>query len=136
MPATMRNVPSTMTNTLQHTMSIQRLDPSLLRCQLSNSHMQPIGWKHMSVPSKAPIRDTSESKTGIALAMIYAITVTVSVQPNQVHQWTQVLLVRCREPRRRVRKTYLAGSCARQARGDWLAALDAVQGWKGRNIRG
>lgn len=77
-----------------------RLDVSLPSLQLSYNHMNPMGWKHMSVPSKAPIREISELKTGIALAMMYAITVTPKVQLSQVIQWIGELLVRCLEPRR------------------------------------
>jgi hypothetical protein len=32
--------------------------------------MQPMGWKHMNVPSKAPISETRLSNTGMALAMM------------------------------------------------------------------
>ena len=64
----MRKLPMTMTNTLQATISCH-LMPFSGRLQLSYSHMKPIGWKDMRVPKRAPIRDTSPPKTGIALAM-------------------------------------------------------------------
>lgn len=71
MPAIIRNVPKTMTNPLQATMSIHLVDLVVLPAvQLSYSHMQPMGWKDMRVPRRAPISDTSPPKTGIALAMI------------------------------------------------------------------
>ena len=72
--------------------------------------MHPMGWKHMSVPSRAPISETSESKTGMALAMMYAIMVTPKVQLSQVPQCMGELLVRCLEPWRMWMKMYLAGN--------------------------
>lgn len=42
----------------------------LPQLQLSYNHMQPRGWKDMSVPKRAPIRDTNAPKTGIPLAMM------------------------------------------------------------------
>lgn len=51
-------------------MNIQDFELRLPLAQLSYSHMQPIGWKHMRVPSKAPMRETNESNTGTELAMI------------------------------------------------------------------
>ena len=53
--------------------------------------------------------ETSPSKTGMALAMMYATTVTPSVQLNHTSQWIGLLLVRWREPRRMWTKMYLAG---------------------------
>ena len=47
----------------------------------------------------------------MALAIIYAITVLVIVQANQVIQCIRVLLVRCLDPFSKRMKTYLAGSC-------------------------
>lgn len=72
--------------------------------------MHPIGWKDMSVPSSAPIRDTRLSKTGIALAMMYAITVMLSVHPSQVSQWMGEFEARCLDPRRMRMKMIFAGS--------------------------
>lgn len=100
-PATMRNVPKTIRVTLQTDPSIQDL---VFFCplpfpQLSCNHIAPIGWMHITGPSKAPMRDTKESKTGIVLAMIQAITVTPKVHANQVIQWVGVLLLRCLDPR-------------------------------------
>lgn len=63
----------------------------------------------MSGTSKAPISETSPSKTGIALAMIYAITTTPKVQPSQAIQCIGVLLVKWWEPRRMWMKMYFAG---------------------------
>lgn len=63
-------LPMTITKTLQETMNIHLGDRSTFPLpQLSYSHMQPMGWKHMNVPSKAPISETRLSKTGMALAM-------------------------------------------------------------------
>lgn len=67
----------------------------------------------MSEPSKAPMSETNESNTGIALAMMYAITVMPKVQPSQVIQCMGVLLVKCREPRRMWMKMNFAGICMR-----------------------
>ncbi len=64
----------------------------------------------MSVPSSAPIRDTRLSKTGIALAMMYAITVMLSVHPSQVSQWMGEFEARCLDPRRMRMKMIFAGS--------------------------
>jgi hypothetical protein len=59
------------TNTLQQAIAVHLGDLSVLPLlQLSYSHIQPIGWKHMNVPSRAPISETRLSKTGIALAMM------------------------------------------------------------------
>lgn len=73
--------------------------------------MQPMGWKHVSVPSKEPTSETSESKTGMALAIMYAIVVTPKVQLNQAIQWVGVLLDKCLEPRRAFTNMYFAGIC-------------------------
>ena len=72
--------------------------------------MHPMGWKHMSVPSREPISETSESKTGMALAMMYAITVTPKVQLSQVIQCVGELLARCLVPWRMWMKMYFAGN--------------------------
>jgi hypothetical protein len=45
-------------------------------CQLSYSHMQPMGWKHMRVPKRAPTSETRPPKTGTADAMMYAVRIT------------------------------------------------------------
>ena len=68
MPATIRNVPDAMTKEDQQTMRYHLM----LRWfdQLSYNHIQPMSWKDMSVPSKAPIRDPRPPKTGMALAMM------------------------------------------------------------------
>jgi hypothetical protein len=110
-PATIINVPITITNTLQTTMATHRFDlpPSLPLAQLSYSHMAPIGWMHIAGPRSAPMSETSASKTGIVDAMMYAITVMPSVHEIHVVQWISVLLVRCREPRRAWTKMNLAG---------------------------
>lgn len=57
------------------------------------------------------MRETKESKTGIVLAMMYAITMIPKVQLSQQTQWVIVLLFRWREPRRRWTKMYFAGIC-------------------------
>lgn len=49
------------------------------RCQLSYSHMQPMGWKLMRVPRSAPTSETSPPKTGMAEAMTYAVRETPAV---------------------------------------------------------
>ena len=76
--------------------------------------MAPIGWKHISVPTKAPMRETNESKAGMELAMIYPIAVTPKVQDNQTIQCVGVLLFRWREPRRILTKMYFAGILKRE----------------------
>lgn len=48
----------------------------------------------MSGPNSAPMSETRPSKTGMALAMMYATTVTPSVQLNQTSQWVGLLLAR------------------------------------------
>lgn len=60
------------------------------------------------------MRETSESKTGIVLAIMYAITIMPNVQLNQQTQWVIVLLFRWREPRRRWTKMYFAGICVEE----------------------
>lgn len=77
--------------------------------QLSYSHMQPIGWKQSTVPSRAPTRDTRPPKIGIPLAIMYAVRVTPHVQLSHVIQWMAELEVRWVEPRRIRTKTYLLG---------------------------
>lgn len=78
--------------------------------------MHPIGWKHIIVPRREPISETRESKTGIALAMMYAITTAPRVQLSQVIQCVGLLLVRCLEPFRMCRKMDFAGNCYTQRR--------------------
>lgn len=70
----------------------------------------------MRVPSKAPIRETRLLKTGMALAMMYEMSVVPKVQPNQEAQWMNVLAVRWREPRRTRMKMYFPGNwrCVRR----------------------
>lgn len=103
-------VPDTMTNTLQPTIKHHLNVLSFLPLvQLSNSQKQPYGWKHMSVPRRAPMRDTRPPKTGIALAMMYAIMVTLPVHANQVAQCTIPLELRCLVPRNKRINMYLAG---------------------------
>lgn len=109
-PATVRNDPATITKMLQPTINIHFGDfvalPSL---QLSYSHMKPIGWKDRRVPNRAPTSDTRPPKTGIALAMMYAIKITPKVQLSHVAQCVIVFAVRCREFRRSRTNTNLAG---------------------------
>lgn len=107
-PATMRNMPTAMTNALQQAMGHHRREFSR-PSQLSYSHIAPYVCRHMSGPNKAPMRETSPSNTGMALAMMYATTMTLRVQLNQTSQWVGLLLVRWREPRRRWTKMYFAG---------------------------
>lgn len=96
---------------LQQTNMIHLGDLSTLpMLQLSYSHIIPIGWKHIKVPSSAPMRETRLSKTGMALAIMYEIRVAPNVHPNQVAQWITVLAVRCSEPRSKRTKTYFPGS--------------------------
>jgi hypothetical protein len=64
----------------------------------------------MRVPIKAPTSETSPPKTGITSAIMYAITVHVIVQENQVTQCTKVFEVRCFDPFKMRTKQYLAGS--------------------------
>lgn len=70
-PPTIKKVPDRITKPLQKTMKIHLGDLLILPLlQLSYNHMQPIGWKDMRVPRRAPTRDTRSLNTGIALAMI------------------------------------------------------------------
>lgn len=55
--------------------------------------------------------ETRASKTGTALAIMYAIMVTANTEPSQVAQWMTVLEVRWWEPRRMRMKRYFPGSC-------------------------
>lgn len=90
-------------NTLHPTKNTQRLlffGSFFPLAQLSYSHMQPMGWMHMTGPRRAPMSETSASKTGIVLAMMYAMSVIPKVQPSQTAQWIGELEFRCREPRR------------------------------------
>ncbi len=82
--------------------------------QLSYSHIQPMGWKDIRVPSSAPISETRLLNTGIALAMIYAVITTPNVQRSQVVQCRRVLVERCLVLRRRRTKIYLLGTCRRK----------------------
>lgn len=107
-PATMRKIPEAMTKALQQAIAHHCREVAR-RSQLSYSHIAPYVCMHMSGPSRAPISETSPSKTGMALAMMYATTVTPSVQLNHTSQWIGLLLVRWREPRRMWTKMYLAG---------------------------
>lgn len=68
-PATIKKVPSKMTNTHQHTIAVQRAEPLMYECQLSYSHMMPSGWKQRRVPKSAPTSDTRPPNAGIPLAM-------------------------------------------------------------------
>ncbi len=97
------------TKTLQQTISIQEFELRLPLAQLSYNHKQPIGWKHIRVPSKVPMSETKELNTGTELAMMYAITAMPEVQLSQVTQWVTVLLFGCREPRSMWTKMYFAG---------------------------
>lgn len=62
----------------------------------------------MSVPSSAPMSETSPPKTGIADAMMYAVSETAAVKPNQVIQCLGVLWLRWWVPRRVRMKKYFA----------------------------
>ena len=105
------NIPARMTNTLQHTISIHLSERSCLPAlQLSYSHMQPMGWKDIMVPRRAPISETRPPKTGMPLAIRYAMTTVLIVQPPQVIQWVWLLPVRCFELRRMRTKAYLTGN--------------------------
>lgn len=77
-PPIIKKNPETMTKLLKATMAYHLLVLGL--CQLSYSHMAPIGWKHMRVPKSAPMSETSGPKTGIALAIMYEMIVTPAVQ--------------------------------------------------------
>lgn len=110
-PATIKKSPTATRITLQRAVSIH---PMVLRRprplpQLSYSHIAPIGWMHMTGPSRAPIRETKAEKAGMVLAMIQAITVIEKVQLNQTIQCVGVLPLRCREPRRAWTKMNFAG---------------------------
>lgn len=109
-PATIKNVPQTTTKTFQHTPRVHLCDRcSLPLFQLSYNHMQPLGWKLCSVPSKAPIKEMRLSKLGMALAIMYATTATPRTQPIQVPQCTSVFATRCFDPRSiRTKKCLLA----------------------------
>ena len=110
-PATIKNVPSKMTNTHQATIAFQRMVPLAYERQLSYSHMIPSGWKQRRVPKRAPTRDTRPPKAGMPLAMQYAMTVVINVQPSQVDQWMTVFAVRCLDPRKIRMKMYFAVIC-------------------------
>lgn len=64
---------------------------------------------HMTGPSKAPMRETKASKTGIVLAIMKAMIVMPKVQVNQDIQCVGVLLLRWRELRSAWTKMNFAG---------------------------
>lgn len=69
-PATMRKDPSKTSITFQTTRRPHlTVGCSLPLLQLSYSHIHPIGWNDMRVPSKAPISETRSLKIGMPLAM-------------------------------------------------------------------
>ena len=110
-PPIIKKVPDRITKTLQQTIRIHLGDLlTLPLLQLSYSHMQPIGWKDIRVPRRAPTRDTKSLNTGIALAIIYAMIAIPDVQLSQVTQWIIVFAVRCLEPCKMRMKIYLAGN--------------------------
>ena len=47
----------------------RRVGDFLPLVQLSYSHMQPMGWKDIRVPRRAPMRETRALKTGMPLAI-------------------------------------------------------------------
>lgn len=63
----------------------------------------------MTGPSKAPMRETKASKTGIVLAIMKAMIVMPKVQVNQDIQCVGVLLLRWRELRSAWTKMNFAG---------------------------
>jgi len=71
--------------------------------------MKPMGWNDIGVASRAPTSEIRLLKSGIALAMIYAINAADAVQLSHTAQCVMEFEVRCLEPRRRRTKTYLAG---------------------------
>ena len=110
-PPIIKKVPDTITKPLQQTIRIHLGDLLILPLlQLSYNHMQPIGWKDIIVPRRAPTRDTRSLNTGIALAIIYATRAIPEVQLSQVTQWIIVFSVKCFEPCKRRTKMYLAGN--------------------------
>lgn len=107
----MRKVPERMTKILQATIKYQpRALSPLLRLQLSKSHIQPMGWNDINVPKRAPTRETRLLKTGIELAIMYAVMVAPNVQDNHVAQCQKVFDVRCLLPCNRRTKMYLLDS--------------------------
>ena len=111
-PAIIRKVPETMTNTLHITMRIHCRDFSFLPLlQLSYSQKQPYGWNAWRVPSRAPTRETRLPNTGMALAMMYANKAVPKMRLSHVAQWVKVFAVRCFEPRRIRTKAYLPVTC-------------------------
>lgn len=107
------NVPDNMMNAHQQTRRYQRgvlTELSLLLGQLSYNHIQAAGWNDIRVPSNAPMSATSAPKTGIALAITYAINAMPDVQLSQVAQWIVSLAFRCFEPRKRRMNMYLPGN--------------------------
>lgn len=114
-PETVRKLPTSTTKLLQQIMESQAyhllLCASLPFHQLSYNHMHPIGWQHIIIPSREPTSEARESKTGIALAVMYAITTMPRAQLSQAIQCVGELLVRCLEPWRMCRKMNFAGIC-------------------------
>ncbi len=102
-------LPTMMIKMLQATIEYHLTD-FVFKAQLSYNHMQPYGWKHIKVPRRAPINETRPPNTGIALAIRYAITVIPLVHPSQVPQCTRLLEFKCFDPRKILRKMYLAGT--------------------------
>lgn len=104
-------MPIAITKTLNPTRNIHfGVFAGLPLLQLSYNHIQPMGWNDIRVPSKAPTNETRPSKTGMALAIMYAIRAMPKVQPSQAAQWVIVLEARCLDPRRARTKMYFAGN--------------------------
>lgn len=72
-----------------------------------------MGWKHNDVARRAPTSDTRSLNTGMLLAIMYAITVILNVEPIQAIQCVGVCAVRCLEPRRMRMKMCLEGNFIR-----------------------
>lgn len=88
----MRKNPDTITKELKATIAYHLTVLGL--CQLSYSHIAPIGWKHIRVPKRAPMSETKGPNTGMALAMTYETNVIPAVQLNQTAQCRKVGSVR------------------------------------------
>lgn len=102
------NVPMMMLNNAHATPAFHMALRSL--CQLSYSHMKPIGWNIMSVANTAPIREMRPSKTGIPEPIKYPTSVMPPVQPNHAAQWIGVFDVKCLDVRMKRMKKLFAGS--------------------------
>ena len=102
------NVPMTMLKMAHATPAFHMVVRSL--CQLSYSHIKPIGWNIISVAKTAPTSEMRPSNTGIPEPIKYPTMVMPPVQPNHAAQWIGVFEVKCLDVRMNRMKKLFAGN--------------------------